>query len=109
MENVSNISSEGELLELRNEGKVSEAEYQDLLAAIRKSPTGKSEVKSPAEPAFQAFRKRIMVGGLIICILGVIFGLILEIPLVWGLGIFGIIVIPIKFHRTGRRQHKINT
>jgi hypothetical protein len=38
MENVSNISSEEELLELRNEGKVNEAEYQDLLAAIRKSP-----------------------------------------------------------------------
>jgi hypothetical protein len=38
MENISNISSEEELLELRNEGKVSEAEFQDLLAAIRKSP-----------------------------------------------------------------------
>ena len=38
MKNVSNISSEEELLELRNEGKISEAEYRDLLAAIRKSP-----------------------------------------------------------------------
>lgn len=39
MDNVSNISSEEELLQLRNDGKVSETEYQELLAAIRKSPT----------------------------------------------------------------------
>ena len=38
MENISNISSEEELLQLRNDGKISEAEYQELLAAIRKSP-----------------------------------------------------------------------
>lgn len=38
MESVSNVSSEEELLQLRNKDKVSEAEYQDLLAAIRKSP-----------------------------------------------------------------------
>jgi len=36
MENVANISSEEELLQLHNEGKISEAEYQDLLAAMRK-------------------------------------------------------------------------
>ena len=39
MENIPNISSEEELLQLRNEGKISEAEYQELLAAIRKSPS----------------------------------------------------------------------
>ncbi|MHC4424925.1 MAG: hypothetical protein ACYSYV_02385 [Planctomycetota bacterium] len=38
MEDVPNVSSEEELLKLREEGKVSEAEYQDLLAAMRKSP-----------------------------------------------------------------------
>lgn len=38
MGNISNISSEEELLQLRDDGKVSETEYQDLLAAIRKSP-----------------------------------------------------------------------
>ena len=37
MENASNISSEEELLQLRNEGKISEAEYQDLLATMRNS------------------------------------------------------------------------
>jgi hypothetical protein len=38
---MKNISSEEELLELRNDGKISEAEYQDLLATI-----GKSSAKS---------------------------------------------------------------
>lgn len=36
MENVSNISSEEELLQLRNEGKISEEEYQQLLNTMRK-------------------------------------------------------------------------
>lgn len=38
MENKPNISSEEELLHLRNEGKISEAEYQELLATLRKAP-----------------------------------------------------------------------
>ena len=36
MENTLNISSEEELLQLRDEGKISKAEYNDLLGAIRK-------------------------------------------------------------------------
>lgn len=38
MENVSHISSEEELLQLRNDGKISEAEYQELLATMTKPP-----------------------------------------------------------------------
>jgi len=37
MENISNVSSEEELLQLRNEGKISEADYQDLLGAMKKT------------------------------------------------------------------------
>ena len=37
MENVSNVSSEEELLQLRDEGKISEEEYQELLIAMRNS------------------------------------------------------------------------
>ena len=37
MEDPKNISSEQELLELRNQGKISESEYQELLAAMRRS------------------------------------------------------------------------
>lgn len=104
MENVSNVSSEEELLKLREEGKISEQEYGELLGTIRRSPGDNSNVELPAEPQFQAFRKRILIGSLIICILGVPIGLILELPLVWGLGILGIIVVPIKFHLINKRQ-----
>jgi hypothetical protein len=104
MENVSNISSEEELLKLREEGKISGQEYEELLETIRRSPGHNTNVESPAEPQFQAFRKRILLGGLAICILGVVVGLILKLPLVWGLGILGIIVVPIKFYLINKRQ-----
>lgn len=51
METVSNVSSEEELLELRNEGKISEDEYGELLETLRKSakvdvgPAGPCESK----------------------------------------------------------------
>jgi len=47
MENVSKISSEEELLELRNEGKISEDEYEELLETLRK--TTKADVDSVAQ------------------------------------------------------------
>ena len=49
MENISNISSEDELLQLRNNGKISEAEYQELLTAIRKSPAKDTKETAKAE------------------------------------------------------------
>ena len=104
MENVSNVSSEQELLKLREEGKISEKEYAELLGTIRRSPGDKSSKELPDEPQFQAFRKRIMVGGFVICILGIVIGLILNLPFVWGLGILGIIVVPIKYHLINKRQ-----
>ncbi len=104
MENASNVSSEEELLKLREEGKISEQQYEELLGTIRRSPGNFSKAESLAEPQFQAFRKRVLIGGLVICILGIVFGLILKLPLVWGLGILGIIVAPIKFHLINKRQ-----
>ena len=49
MENTSNISSEEELSELRNEGKISKAEYQDLLSAIRKPRTELDKDELPGD------------------------------------------------------------
>ncbi len=37
MENISNVSSEEELLQLRNEGKISETEYEELRETLRKT------------------------------------------------------------------------
>lgn len=55
MENMSNISSEDELLQLRNDGKISETEYQDLLTAIRKSPAKDTKEAVNAE-TFTTFK-----------------------------------------------------
>jgi hypothetical protein len=107
MESKINVSSEEELLKLREEGRISDIEYEDLFEAIRRRPAGNSSVKTPDEPQFEAFRKRILVGGFIICISGVIFGLILDLPLVWGLGFLGIIIIPLKSRLNNKlRRHK---
>lgn len=49
MEDVSNISSEEDLLQLRNEGKINDDEYQDLLAAMKKPEPRSAE--APESPA----------------------------------------------------------
>jgi len=104
MENTSNVSSEEELLKLRDEGKISEQEYAELLGTIRHSPGNKSRKELPAEPQFQAFRKRILISSLVICILGGVIGLILQLPFVCGLSLLGIIAVSIKFHLINKRQ-----
>ena len=60
MENVSNITSEEELLQLRNEGKISEDEYEDLLDTLRKT------AKVDAGPAVQDNQKPVRTSGLAI-------------------------------------------
>lgn len=57
MQNVSNVSSEEELLGLRNEGKISEAEYQDLLGAMRKPSPNSDEEAAPRIDKAKSKRK----------------------------------------------------
>jgi len=47
MQNVSNISSEEQLLRLRNEGKISEAEYLNLLGAVKQGTPSEGGVIWP--------------------------------------------------------------
>ena len=56
MQDTSNVSSEEELLQLRNEGKISEDEYEELRSAMRKST--KLDVEPPAAAAGKAKSKR---------------------------------------------------
>lgn len=58
MENVTNISSEEELLQLRNEGKISEQEYEELRDALQKT------AKVDAGPAGQNITKPTRTSGL---------------------------------------------
>jgi len=57
MEGISNVSSEEELLQLHNEGKISETEYQDLLAAMRKPSPESNEHAPPGMDKAKSKRK----------------------------------------------------
>ena len=48
MEDLSNVSSEEELAKLLDEGKISEAEYRELLAAMQKRTEGGGESATTA-------------------------------------------------------------
>ena len=50
----------------------------------------------PAELQFKAFRKRVLTGGFIVCLLGLPIGLLLNLPYIWGLVIAGIIIAGAK-------------
>jgi len=76
MEGLSNVSSEEELLQLRNEGKINEDEYDQLRSAMRKST--KPEVEPSNAEADKAKSKRklgkiaftLMLTGFILPVLG---------------------------------------
>ena len=75
MYNISNISSEEELLELRNDGKISETEYQELLETIKKSPAKVADSSAPRDKIQDLKRRQgkiafyLMLGGILLPIL----------------------------------------
>jgi len=80
MENITNVSSEEELLQLRNEGKITEEEYEDLCEALRKTaivdvgPAGYDESK-PVRTSGLAIASLILsLTGTIGCVPAVICG-----------------------------------
>ena len=97
---MENISSEEQLLQLRDEGKISEDEYKDLLSAMRKRSENTSSTSNQVthEPKFRAFQRWVLIGGMIICWIGIPLGFVFGLPIVWGLSIFGIVAIGIKMH-----------
>lgn len=71
METVSNVSSEEELSQLRDEGKISESEYKDLLDAMSKAPLKAVEGPKPGPEVPPAKRKRGKIA-LTLMLLGII-------------------------------------
>jgi len=75
MENISNISSEEELLQLLNDGKISEAEYQELLESIKKSPAKVADSSASRDEIPDSKHKQgkiafyLMLGGIVLPIL----------------------------------------
>jgi hypothetical protein len=99
MEHASSTSSQEELLRLREEGKITEAEYERLPAAMQSPATTEPPADRCAEPQFRAFRQRILTAGLVICIIGLPIGIALGLPIVWILSIVGMVAAPIKLSR----------
>lgn len=80
MESISNVSSEEELLQLRNEGKISEAEYNDLLAAMRKpSPKGNED----AAPGIDKAKSKRKLGKIafVLMLVGIVLPVVLNLLL----------------------------
>ena len=76
MQSAPNVSSEQELLQLREEGKISEDEHQDLLSAMSSSAPAPQEPVQPQPSDAQAKHKRgrialiLMLVGLVLPALG---------------------------------------
>jgi len=89
MENVSKISSEEELLELRNEGKISEDEYEELLGVMKRT------ARTNTRPANQ--NKSMPTGTSILAILSLVFSILAAIltGFIWLFVIFFGFVIPL--------------
>ena len=89
MENVSNVSSEEELLQLRNEGRISEDEYEELLGVMKRT------AGTNARPANQ--NKSMPAGTSILAILSLVFSILAVIPtgFIWLFVIFFGFVVPL--------------
>ena len=79
MANVSNVSSEEELLQLRNEGKISEAEYEELLETLQK--TAEVDVGEGIQDKPEPVRTSgLAIASLVLSILSVVIGPLGCIP-----------------------------
>lgn len=87
-------TSEQELKQLLEEGKISQDEYNQLFNSLY-SAKQKSLQRSD-EPQFEAYRKRVLTGAQIICLFGLPIGIYLNLPHVWILSIVGIVVATLK-------------
>jgi hypothetical protein len=78
MESVSNISSEEELLQLRNEGKISEDEYEQLQAAMQK--TSQVDVKSSTLKTDKTiFKHKLGITAFVLMLAGIILPVVIYI------------------------------
>ena len=71
MEDTSGASSEKELLELRNEGKITEDEYQDLLAAMQRKSSPELDAR-PNETSGSEAKSKLGLIAFIVMLTGII-------------------------------------
>jgi hypothetical protein len=99
METPSNATSQEELSRLREEGRITETEYENLRAAMQTPATTESQPDSCREPQFRVSRQGALTYCLVVSLIGLPTGLVLHLPYVWILSIAGIVVAPIKLSR----------
>ena len=94
-------TSEQELKQLLDEGKITEEEYQQLKEAMQEKVSEDNGLSEKMSEGEYALRKKMLLFSLTMCIIGLPAGLILGLPFVWGLSIVGIIVNAINMKRYG--------
>lgn len=60
--------------------------------------------QTPAEPQFEAYRRRVLIGSLVLCFAGLAAGIALSNPYVWGLSLAGIVIASRKLAWMGRAK-----
>lgn len=110
---MAKTNSEEELSRLREQGKISEAEYKQLHVAMQSPSAPLSQAlansqRCPVTRELYAFRKRVLLTGFVICLIGLPVGLVLNLPFVWGLSILGLIAVPIKLYLVNKKLHSSN-
>ena len=77
---------------------------REISSSARSCPScGYPMQENSSEPQFEAFRKRVLIGSLVMCIVTFPIGIALNIPYVWGLCIAGIIVAGVKLAVSAKR------
>ena len=94
-------TSEQELKQLLDEGKITEEEYQQLKEAMQKKMSKSNGCSENMSKGELALRKKMLIFSLICCVIGLPAGLVLKIPFVWILSIIGIVVNLINMKRYG--------
>ena len=94
-------TSEQELQQLLDEGKITEDEHQQLKGAMQERQSNKDSKPKTTPESELALRKKLLIYGLSASIFGLPTGLVLGLPYVWGLSIAGIVVGIIKMKKYG--------
>ena len=94
-------TSEQELKQLLDEGRISEEEYQQLKEAMKQRLPEDDHHPKNMSAGELALRKKMLIFSLVCCVMGLPAGLILKIPFVWILSIIGIVVDLVNMKRYG--------
>jgi hypothetical protein len=116
-----NSPAEERLQRMLEEGKITPEQYQQLRAALNAATSDPTPEETSdrlagedvdrilrdlletdrklSDSSVLALRKRILLWGMIMCVIGLAVGLMMDLPLVWGMSLPGLIVGRYKWAR----------